>query len=96
MEIHWSILFVLETVGTIAFASSGAMIAIERNLDLLGIIVLGVITAVGGDDTRSYHRKYSACSFQEPYICVDGSYYRTDSFYSYPFPSVHSKRCLSE
>lgn len=52
MEIHWSILFVLETVGTIAFASSGAMIAIERNLDLLGIIVLGVITAVGGGMIR--------------------------------------------
>ena len=52
MEIHWTILFALETVGTIAFASSGAMVAIERNLDLLGIIVLGVTTAVGGGMIR--------------------------------------------
>ena len=48
MEIHWSILFALEAVGTVAFASSGAMTAIDKNLDLLGIIVLGVTTAVGG------------------------------------------------
>ncbi len=52
MEIHWSILFALETVGTIAFASSGAMVAIHKNLDLLGVIVLGVTTAVGGGMIR--------------------------------------------
>ncbi|MEY8339405.1 trimeric intracellular cation channel family protein [Lachnospiraceae bacterium 62-35] len=52
MEFHWSILFVLETVGTIAFASSGAMAAIEQDLDLLGIIVLGVTAAVGGGMIR--------------------------------------------
>lgn len=52
MEIHWTMLFALESAGTIAFASSGAMVAIEKNLDLLGIIVLGVITAVGGGMIR--------------------------------------------
>ena len=40
-----SIFFLIEAVGTIAFASSGAMVAIRQNLDLLGIIVLGVTTA---------------------------------------------------
>ena len=40
MEIHWTMLFALEAAGTIAFASSGAMVAIEKNLDLLGISVL--------------------------------------------------------
>lgn len=43
-----SLFFLIEAVGTIAFASSGAMVAIRQNLDLLGIIVLGVTTAVGG------------------------------------------------
>lgn len=52
MGIHWTMLFALEAAGTIAFASSGAMVAIEKNLDLLGIIVLGVITAVGGGMIR--------------------------------------------
>ena len=52
MEINWSILFALETVGTIAFASSGAMVAFKKNLDLLRVIVLGVTTAVGGGMIR--------------------------------------------
>ncbi len=47
-----SLFFVIEIVGTIAFASSGAMAAIRRQLDLLGVIVLGVTTAVGGGMLR--------------------------------------------
>ena len=39
-------------IGTVAFAASGAMVAIKKNLDLLGILVLGVITAVGGGMIR--------------------------------------------
>ena len=45
---HTSVFLIEELIGTVAFACSGAMVAIERRLDLLGIIVLGVITAVGG------------------------------------------------
>lgn len=37
-----------ELIGTIAFAASGAMVAIDRDLDLFGIIFLGIITACGG------------------------------------------------
>ena len=43
-----SVLFVMELIGTAAFSCSGAMVAIKKNLDLLGIVVLVVITAVGG------------------------------------------------
>ena len=49
---NFSIFFAVELIGTIAFACSGAMVAIERKLDLLGIIVLGVTTAVGGGMIR--------------------------------------------
>ena len=52
MEIQPSLLFLVEAIGTVAFASSGAMVAIKKRLDLLGIIVLGVITAVGGGMMR--------------------------------------------
>lgn len=38
----------LEIVGTVAFAISGAMIAIKKNMDILGVIILGMTTAVGG------------------------------------------------
>ena len=47
-----SVLFVMELIGTAAFSCSGAMVAIKKNLDLLGIVVLGVITAVGGGMMR--------------------------------------------
>ena len=52
MEITESVFYVLEIVGTIAFAISGAMVAIERRLDLFGVLFLGVITAVGGGMIR--------------------------------------------
>lgn len=42
-----SLFFLIEAIGTIAFASSGAMTAIRKRLDLLGIIILGETTAVG-------------------------------------------------
>ena len=41
-----------ELIGTLAFAASGAMLAIDRHLDLLGVIVLGVTTALGGGVIR--------------------------------------------
>ena len=40
--------FVTEIIGTVAFAISGAMIAIERRLDLFGVLFLGATTAIGG------------------------------------------------
>ena len=38
--------------GTIAFAVSGAMVAISKRVDLFGVIVLAVVTATGGGITR--------------------------------------------
>ncbi len=43
---------VLELIGTVAFAASGALIAMRKHMDLLGVIVLGVVTAVGGGILR--------------------------------------------
>jgi len=42
------IIYFLEIVGTIAFAFSGAMVGIKRKMDILGVVVLGITTAVGG------------------------------------------------
>ena len=52
MKIEFYLFFFIEAVGTIAFASSGAMVAVKKRLDLLGVIVLGVTTAVGGGMLR--------------------------------------------
>ena len=49
---YTTIVFVLEIIGTIAFASSGAMVGIRKNMDIFGVIVLGITTAVGGGTIR--------------------------------------------
>ena len=46
------ILLVLEIIGTIAFAVSGAYVAIKAKLDVFGVVFIGCITAVGGGITR--------------------------------------------
>lgn len=43
---------IIEYIGTIAFAISGAIIAIENKMDILGVIILGTTTAVGGGIMR--------------------------------------------
>lgn len=45
-------IFILEIIGTIAFASSGAMLAIEKKMDIFGVNILGATTAVGGGIIR--------------------------------------------
>lgn len=47
-----TIIVITELIGTIAFAISGAMIAIKRGLDLFGVVLVGCITAVGGGMLR--------------------------------------------
>ena len=46
------ILTVLEILGTIAFAISGAYVAIKARLDVFGVVIIGCITCVGGGITR--------------------------------------------
>lgn len=45
--------FLLSIVGTLAFAVSGAMVAIEEDFDILGIFTLGFLTAFGGGAIRN-------------------------------------------
>ena len=45
-------ILIFDIIGTIAFAISGAVVAIEKKMDLLGVVILGVITAVGGGIIR--------------------------------------------
>ncbi len=43
---------VLEAVGTVAFAVSGATVALQRRLDVFGVMLLGLTTALGGGVLR--------------------------------------------
>ncbi|MBQ8746917.1 MAG: trimeric intracellular cation channel family protein [Clostridia bacterium] len=46
------VIHVMEWIGTIAFAVSGALVAIKCSLDLFGVLIVGCVTAVGGGITR--------------------------------------------
>lgn len=46
------ILFIIEILGTIAFALSGALTAIKHKMDVFGVVILGLTTATGGGIIR--------------------------------------------
>ena len=54
IDMDWitNIVTITEILGTIAFSISGAMVAIRKRMDILGVIVLGVVTATGGGMIR--------------------------------------------
>ena len=45
-------LLVCEWLGTAAFAVSGAMVAVDKGMDLFGVVFLAMITALGGGTLR--------------------------------------------
>ena len=46
------IIQILEILGTVAFAVSGALIAVSCSLDLFGVVFMGCVTACGGGIMR--------------------------------------------
>ncbi|GIP19904.1 MULTISPECIES: trimeric intracellular cation channel family protein [Paenibacillus] len=44
---------IFSIIGTIAFAMSGAFVAMEEEYDILGVLVLGLVTAFGGGIIRN-------------------------------------------
>lgn len=44
--------FILEIIGTVAFAVSGALAAIRKKMDIFGVAILGMTTAVAGGIIR--------------------------------------------
>ncbi|HIE44760.1 MAG TPA: trimeric intracellular cation channel family protein [Flavobacteriaceae bacterium] len=54
-----SIIYILDIIGTFAFAISGALVASKKNFDLFGVIIIAFVTAVGGGMMRdvliNYH-----------------------------------------
>lgn len=47
-----NLLFLLDLIGTAAFAASGALAGIRRGMDLFGVLMLGMVTAIGGGTLR--------------------------------------------
>jgi uncharacterized membrane protein YeiH len=46
------IMYTFDLLGTVAFAASGALAGVRKGMDLLGVVVLGIVTATGGGVMR--------------------------------------------
>ncbi len=44
--------FAIDILGTVAFAISGVLVAMEKKLDLFGVLIIAFVTAVGGGTLR--------------------------------------------
>ncbi|MCR1897550.1 trimeric intracellular cation channel family protein [Irregularibacter muris] len=67
-------MFLLDTfeiAGTVAFAISGALIGIRKELDIFGVIFLAITTAVGGGIFRDvFLGKTPPMAFVKPIYCL--------------------------
>ncbi len=43
---------IIDVLGTIAFAISGVLIAMDKRLDFFGVMIIGFVTAIGGGTLR--------------------------------------------
>lgn len=52
MNNYFDLNSIFDIIGTIAFAISGALFGAKKNMDVLGVLVLGIVTALGGGFIR--------------------------------------------
>ena len=65
------ILFVLELIGTVSFAISGAIVGIQKKMDVFGVSILGLTTALGGGVLRDLILNITPpAAFQKPVFAV--------------------------
>lgn len=65
------VFFIFEIIGTVAFAITGVITAIEKKLDIFGAVVLVTVTAVGGGMVRDILLGYlPPAAFRHPVYTV--------------------------
>ena len=82
-----------DIVGTIAFAISGALIGIQKKLDLFGVVFLGIITATGGGMFRDIILGQTPPkAFVKPTYCILRIFISLIVFYGYPkFTQIYAE-----
>lgn len=65
------VMMALEILGTIAFAVSGAIVGIQKRMDIFGVSILGLTTAVGGGVLRDLILNITPpAAFRTPFFAV--------------------------
>lgn len=68
---EFNFIFILEIIGVISFAVSGSILAMEKECDLFGVIVLGCITSIGGGIIRDVILGiHPPMAFQDPIYAI--------------------------
>lgn len=66
-----AMIFFLEILGTVAFAVSGAIVGVQKKMDIFGVAILGLTTAVGGGVLRDLILNITPpAAFQRPVFAV--------------------------
>lgn len=82
------LLSIFEILGTIAFAFSGALVGMQKKLDLFGVIFLGITTAVGGGIFRDIALGSTPPrTLVKPDFCILSIIVSVVAFYGYPLLS---------
>ncbi len=68
MELQTWIVLIIELIGTVAFSVSGAMVGMRKQMDIFGVIVLGVVTAVGGGMMRDVFLGHTGAFTKPVYV----------------------------
>lgn len=64
-------LFIVNLIGTVAFAAAGALTGLRKNMDIFGVCVLGLTTAVGGGIVRDLILGITPPNaFQDPFAAM--------------------------
>ena len=85
---------IIEIIGTVAFAVSGALEAIRKKMDVFGVMILGLITAVGGGVIRdTVIGRTPPAAFENPALYA-ARHRRSNGRDSAPFPAPGIHRRL--
>lgn len=69
MELHQNFNFVIELLGTIAFAMSGAFAAMQKRFDPFGVLIIAFVTSVGGGTVRDLLLDVPVFWMHDLFIC---------------------------
>ncbi len=61
--------FIIEILGTIAFAMSGAFAAMQKRFDVFGVLIISFVTAVGGGTIRDLLLDVPVFWMRDIFIC---------------------------
>ena len=75
MDIIW---YIFDMIGTIAFAISGALVGVARRMDIFGMAVLALATAIGGGIVRDVLLGYFPPNFVTQYCICNCGYFRNN------------------